>query len=199
MTSSYEHAYTLILGDLDDDIRSYAYSQAPPPGPRHLFARDRAHCVARNLSDASPPFAGFWRLTLDRADPQVVLPPGLWQADDVPRVFITCAHRTQHDQAEVFFAGPDGVFTSQRRLAVTVIPDGEIRSYEVDLAAHPLYSGVITRLRFDPVHTQTPGDAVDLYAITTEQITAAAPSGVYVVRLAVAGAAPSTVKLTLAR
>ena len=169
----YEYEYTLILGDLLSDIRDYVYSQAPQPGPQHVFDRDRRHCVPRNLSDTSPPYSGFWRLTLDSGDPQVVLPPGLWQAADVPRIYIHCAHHTQNDQAEVFFAGADGSFSGDKRLPVTIIPDGKVRSYEVDLAAHPLYTGVITRLRFDPVHTQACGDLVDLYAITTDRVTSA--------------------------
>ncbi len=167
----YEYEYTLILGDLYDDIRSYVYNNAPEPGPDPVFDRDRQHCLPGNLSDTSPPYSGFWQLILDSNDPQITLPRSLWQAEDVPVIYITCAHHTAGDQAELFFAGADGAFSGDRRLTVPVIPDGEVRSYEVDLSSHPLYTGVIKRLRFDPVMAQTPGDAVDLYAITTEEIT----------------------------
>ncbi|MFO7916334.1 MAG: FlgD immunoglobulin-like domain containing protein [Candidatus Krumholzibacteriales bacterium] len=171
----YQYEYTLILGDLFDDIRSYVYNHAPEAGPDCVFDRDRQHCAPYNLSDTSPPYSGFWRMTLDSADPRVTLPHSMWQAEDVPIIYITCAHHTVSDQAELFFAGADGVFSSERRLTVTVVPDGEVRSYEVDLASHPLYAGAITRLRFDPVITQAPGDMVDLYAITTDKITSAEP------------------------
>lgn len=188
----YEYEYTLILGDLHDDIRAYAYQQRPPPGPHHVFDRDRAHCLPHNLSDASPPYDGSWRLTLDRGDPQVVLPPGRWVAADVPRILITCAHHTQTDQAEIFFAGPDGSFSGDRRLAVAVIPDGEVRTYAVDLSTHPLYTGVITRLRFDPIQFQSPGDVVDLHAITTVSHTATPPSPAPVDRsVRITGASPN--------
>jgi len=171
----YEYEYTLILGDLYGDIRSYVYSHAPEPGPDFFFNQDRQHCLPSNLTDTSPPYSGFWRLTLDSADPRVILPPGIWQAEDVPVIHITCAYQTGTDQAEIFFAGADGAFSSDRRLTVNVIPDGEVRSYEVDLFSHSLYTGVIKGLRFDPVITQTAGDVVDLYAITTDKITSAEP------------------------
>lgn len=173
----YEYEYTLILGDLNEDIRSYVYDHAPEPGPDFTFDRDRQHCLPRDLSDSSPPYSGFWRLTLDSADPKVVLPHSRWRAEDVPAIIITCSHHTADDRAEVFFAGADGVFSSERRLTVPVVPDGEVHSYEVDLASHPLYAGVIKRLRFDPVIAQTAGDVVDLNAITTDRITSAEPVG----------------------
>ncbi|MBD3178617.1 MAG: T9SS type A sorting domain-containing protein, partial [Candidatus Latescibacteria bacterium] len=171
----YEYEYTLILGDLYDDIRSYVYSNAPEPGPDFVFDRDRQHCLPGDLSDTSPPYSGFWRLTLDSADPKVILPYCRWQACEVPAIYITCAHHTASDQAELFFAGAEGTFSSDRRLTIPVVPDGEVRTYEVDLSLHPLYTGVIKRLRFDPIIAQTAGDVVDLYAITTEQITSAEP------------------------
>lgn len=92
----------------------------------------------------------------------------MWDGADVPRVYIRAAHYTQHDQAEVFFAGGDGVFSASKRLPFTVIPDGAIHTYVVDLASHSLYTGTITRLRFDPVVTRAPGDRVDLYSITSQ-------------------------------
>ncbi len=163
----YEYEYTLILGDLHGDIRSYVYANAPGPGPHLVFHQDRRHCLPRHLSDASPPFEGLWRLILDQHDPQVVLPPGLWNASDVPAIFIQGAFNTATDQAEVFFALEDGAFSGDKRVQFTVIPDGQVRTFQVDLHSHPLYSGAVTKLRFDPIITSTPGDIVDLYSITT--------------------------------
>ena len=169
----YDHQYTLILGDLHDDIRSYVYTQAPNPGPNHVFSLDRQHFLSYNLIDEAPPFAGFWRLILDQNDPQIVCPPTLWNAEDVPRISIRGAYNTQNDQAEIFFAGENGAFSGDKRLAFTIIPDGAIRTYEVDLSSHPLYTGLITRLRFDPIQGRTPGDVVDLYWLTADSPTGA--------------------------
>jgi hypothetical protein len=132
-----------------------------------VFATGRAHCTTGNLTDARPPYHGFWPLSLDAADPQGLLPPSLWQAADAPAVLVTGAWRTQGATAEMFFAGADGVFSGTRRVEFPVIPDGQVRTYPVDLAANPQYTGPISRLRFDPIIAQSPGDAVDLYAITT--------------------------------
>ncbi len=165
---TYEYEYTLILGDLYDDIRAYAYANEPDQRPHYVFHQDRQHCYHENLADQGPPYAGFWPLTLDQNNPQVFGPWSLWDSADVPRVYIRAAHHTQYDQAEVYFAGADGVFSASRRVPVTVIPDGEVHTYEVDLASHSLYTGIITRLRFDPVATRVPGDSVDLYSITSQ-------------------------------
>ncbi len=173
----YEFRYTLILGDLNDDIRSYVYSQAPSPGPNLIFSKDRQHCIPANLTEPSPAYDGHWPLTLDHGDPMIILPTAQWQAEDVPEVLIRAAYRTQNSAAEIFFAGADGAFTGEKRLTVPVIPDGEVRTYAVDLASHPLYEGTITRLRFDPIWGQVAGDEVDLLSITTIDISSVPDSG----------------------
>lgn len=161
----YEYEYTLILGDLFNDIRSYAYANAPNPRPNYVFRQNRRHCYHANLTDQRPPYTGYWPLTLDQNDPQVVGPWSLWDSADVPRIFIRAAHHTQPGQGEVFFAGMDGVFTASKRVAFAIIPDGQVHTYQVDLSANALYTGAITRLRFDPIQVRNPGDSVDLYSI----------------------------------
>ncbi len=163
----YDYEYTLILGNLDTDIRAWAVAHAPAPGPSCVFTSGRAHCTTGNLTDGRAPYSGFWPLALDAADPQILLPPSLWQASDVPSILVTGAWRTQNATAEVFFAGADGAFSGDKRLEFAVIPDGQVRSYRLDLSAHPLYTGAISRLRLDPIVARSAGDAVDLYAITT--------------------------------
>lgn len=166
----YEFSYTLIVGHLHDDIRSYVYTQPARYKPEYVFNRDRQHCAPVNVAGSSPPFGGFWPLDLAQADPQIILPTSQWDAAEVPAIFITAAYRAEANTAEIFFAGADGVFTGEKRLSFPVIPDGNLRTYQVDLSAHPLYTGSITRLRFDPLITATPGDEVDLYAFTTTSL-----------------------------
>ncbi len=172
----YDYRYTLILGDLNNDIRAYVYAHKPNPRPTYVFGDNRQNFYPANLSDPAPPYGGFWPLTLDQADPQIVSPPGWWDAADVARVYIRAAYHTQQNQAEVFFAGEDGLFTGDKRLPITIIPDGKPHTYEVDLSSHPLYVGVITRLRFDPIVIRTSGDTVDLYSITSEPPSIAIPA-----------------------
>ncbi len=47
-----------------------------------------------------------------------------------------------------------------------IIPDGEFRTYEVDLSACPSYRGKIRRLRFDPVEAGRAGETVDVEFIS---------------------------------
>ena len=171
----YEYDYTLTLGDLQE-IRDYVYRHAPPRGPQHVFTRDRQHCVPRNLSDDAPPYDGVWTLRLDEADPQVILPPAHWKADVVPVMEIRAAYRTIDDRARVFFGGPGQGFSADRVVDVPVVTDGVVRSYLVDLSRHPLYSGTIERLRFDPVATVAEGDEVDLHAIRMPATTDTPPA-----------------------
>ncbi len=172
----YAYNYTLILGDLHDDIRAFVYADGPDPRPTYVFGRDRQSFQPVNLTDPTPPYAGHWPLTLDQPDPQLKGPEGWWDAADVPVLYIRAAYDTSNDEAEVFFAGEDGVFTGSQRLTLTIIPDGEIRTHEVDLSSHALYTGPITRVRFDPIISRVSGDRVDLYSITSEPPSVAVPA-----------------------
>lgn len=162
----YEYSYILILGDLEDDIRAYVYGHPPARRPAFDFTHDRCHWRPQNLEDPAPPFAGHWPLVLDAADPKLLGPDGWWDAAAVPELTVIAAYETQNDQASLFFAGEDGVFSGEKRIAFTVIADGTVRNYTVDLAAHPLYAGTITRLRLDPLDQVTAGDSAALLAIT---------------------------------
>jgi hypothetical protein len=50
-----------------------------------------------------------------------------------------------------------------------IVPDGKMRSYEVDLSSSPTYRGTIRRLRFDPVETGWLGDTVDVEFISAKK------------------------------
>ena len=52
------------------------------------------------------------------------------------------------------------------RAAFDVVPDGRLRTYEVDIAAVPAYAGIITRLRLDPVFGGSPGESMELPSIS---------------------------------
>ncbi|OYT17639.1 MAG: hypothetical protein B7C24_01655 [Bacteroidetes bacterium 4572_77] len=164
----YNYEYALILGDLNDDIRSYVYENAPLTGPNYVFHEDRQHCLHYNVAEEeTPTFSGSWNLALNHIDSQIHTPPSLWNADDIPTVFIKAAYHTQSDQADIFFVGEDGAIIAEKRVQFTIIPDGEVHIYEIDLSSNPLYIDNITRLRFDPLIGYSEGDEVDLYSIRT--------------------------------
>ncbi len=163
----YDYEFTLILGDLYSDIRSYVYAHAPDPRPSYVFTHDRQHWYPLNVADSAPPFAGFWPLTLDQEYPAVVGPLSTWTASEVPRICIVASHHTQDSLAAVFFATSrrEG-FSAEKRVEFTVIPDGGVHTYTVDLSANPLYTGLISQLSFDPVVERSVGDTVDLYSVS---------------------------------
>lgn len=90
----------------------------------------------------------------------------MWNAADVPSIFIQAAFHTSADEAEILFALEDGIFSGDKRIPVPITPDGGVHTVHVDLHSHPLYSGVITKLRFDPIVSSTPGAIVDFHSLS---------------------------------
>ena len=158
----YEARVTLIVGDLEKDIRAYAKSQHFDPRPAFDFAKDRAHCVPFHLQDDAPPYRGSWRLTLDQDDPYIVTAPVHFEVKQAPRLYLRAAYRTKGREGELYFAPPGGTFDGERRVTFRIKPDGQLRTYEIDLSRHPLYTGVIGQLRLDPVIERAAGDTVEL-------------------------------------
>jgi len=164
----YNFEYSLILGDLNDDIRSYVYENAPITGPNYVYNKNRQHCIPYNMmEEETPTFSGSWNFTLNHNDSQIKTPTAFWNADEIPSIFIKAAYNTQTDQAEVFFAGADGLFSAEKSVQFTIIPDGEVHTYEVDLSSNANYTDKIQFIRFDPLTGFSEGDEVDLYAIRT--------------------------------
>ncbi len=164
---SYEYEYTLIVGTLGD-IRNYVYGHQPDPRPHYVFRENRQHFQYGNVKDSGWPITGCLRLDLSRSDPQIIGPLGLWQAHDVPSLYIRAAFRTQDNHAELFFAPFGAGFSSDRRYRITTIPDGLVRTYRLNMASNLLYTGSIGRIRFDPVQSSAAGDSADIYSITSD-------------------------------
>jgi hypothetical protein len=161
----YESRATLIVGDLEKDIRAYAKANRPDPRPDFDFTKDRAHCVPFRLTDEAPPYEGSWRLTLDQDDPHIVAAPVHYEAKRVPKLYLRAAYRTKAREAELYFAPPGGAFDGERRVTFRIKPDGKVRTYEIDLSRHPLYEGVIGQIRIDPIIDRTESDTVDFVSL----------------------------------
>lgn len=157
----YEARVTQVVGDLQRGIRVYAKSQRFDPRPRFEFAKDRAHCVPIRLQDDAPPYEGSWRLSLDQDDPHIVTAPVHYDAKQAPKLCLRAAHRTEHREGELCFAPPGGSFDRKRYVTFRIKPDGQMRTYEIDLSRNPLHTGVIGQLRLDPVVERVEGDRVD--------------------------------------
>ncbi len=161
----YESRATLIVGDLEKDIRAYAKANRPDPRPDFDFTKDRAHCVPFRLTDEAPPYERSWRLTLDQDDPHIVAAPVHYEAKRVPKLYLRAAYRTKAREAELYFAPPGGAFDGERRVTFRIKPDGKVRTYEIDLSRHPLYEGVIGQIRIDPIIDRTESDTVDFVSL----------------------------------
>lgn len=166
----YDYRYTLVLDSLAS-IRKEAYKQRPKPAvPDYRFTKDRQHWWYQNAEDAGYPINGKLRLKIERDDPQMFGPEGCWQAQDAPTIFLRAAYRTTNMTAELFWETAEkSAFRSEQSVKFAIVPDGKVRTYEVDLSGSATYRGTIRRLRFDPVETGRPGDTVDVEFISTRK------------------------------
>lgn len=162
----YSFDYTLVVGSVEQ-IRDYAYCHVPRPSPpSYLFKTDRQHWYYINAIDEGWPIQGELRVRMDQDDPQLIGPPGFWQASDAPKLKIEAAFNTLDDNAQVFWSRLDKPwFEESRSVRFKVIPDGKFHRYTVKLSASPEYKGVITGLRFDPVDKGNPGGEVRIRKI----------------------------------
>jgi len=131
---------------------------------------DSQHWWLVNASDTGFPLEGSWRLKVEQDDPQMFGLEGCWQAKDASKVFIRAAYRTTNKTAELFWETADkSGFRAEQSVKFAVVPDGKMRTYEVDLSSSPTYRGTIRRLRFDPVETGRAGETVDVEFVSAKK------------------------------
>lgn len=163
----YDFDYTLVVGSLDA-IRRYAYAHVPrQAAPQWTFRNDRQHWYYVNAEDTGWPIRGQLHVRLDRDDPQLIGPAGCWSADRAHLLAIDAAFKTHSPNLQVFWRkfGEPGVSEKNSLRWDRVIPDGEFRTYTIDLAKSPNYSGTIAGLRIDPEPSGGPGDEVRIRSI----------------------------------
>jgi hypothetical protein len=163
----YDFRYTLVLDNLAN-IRKEACKQRPKSAlPDYRFASDRQHWWFLNAKDTGYPIEGHLRVEVEKSDPQMYGPEGYWDAKDAPILYIRAAYRTKNKIAEVFWETTDRPgFPPEQSVRFAVEPDGDLRTYEVNLSQSPSYRGQIRRLRFDPVEGGEVGDFVDVESIS---------------------------------
>ena len=93
-----------------------------------------------------------------------------WESKDVPKIYIRAAFRTKNKTAQLFWQTAEKPgFPAEQSVRFDIEPDGQFRTYEVDLSGSATYRNTIRRLRFDPVETGRPGEAVDVELISAKQ------------------------------
>ncbi|MGC3969311.1 MAG: hypothetical protein QM775_18715 [Pirellulales bacterium] len=164
----YDYRYVLILGTLGE-IRDYVYTHADkqPRKPDYRFEKDRRHWRYANAHDSGWPIRGVLDVTFDAADPQLVGPRDFWQAADAPKLYVTAAFKQSRSHARLFWQrlGEAG-FSEPNAVNFPIVPDGKLRTYEIDLSHEPNYQGPIIGLRIDPTEEFAPGDGVRLESVT---------------------------------
>jgi hypothetical protein len=166
----YEYEYYLVLDTLTN-IRKEAYRLRPKsPLPDYRFKENRRHWWYINAADAGQPIQGHLRVKLENDDPQMIGPEENWPARDAPVVYIRAAYKTSNKFAEIFWETAEKPgFSPEQKVRFEVQPNGEYRTYEVNLSRSPAYRGTIRRLRFDPVESGQAGDHVDIEFISVKK------------------------------
>jgi hypothetical protein len=164
---TYSYRYMLVVGTLDE-IRKHVYDHAQRPAPpSYRFAADRQHWYYVNATDAGWPIRGELNVSLGANAPQLIGPPGFWQAKDAATLRIEAACRLSKPQALIFWRRhDDDRFTANKNAGFALQPDGEYHVYEIDLSKSPEYRGAITGLRFDPTPSGAKGEWIKIRSIS---------------------------------
>ncbi|RRB04443.1 hypothetical protein [Larkinella rosea] len=147
----YQYDYTLILGSLDD-IRKYVYAQPrPKTAPEYRFVSDRQSWWYYLGTDSGWPIKNELNIPLDKGSFLLIGPGELWQAADMPKVYIRAAFKTDATQARLRWQAPnDPEFIAERLVDFPIIGDGEYRTYEIDMTKVPAWKGSIIKLGLEP-------------------------------------------------
>ena len=164
----YEYDYTLVL-DTIENIRNEARKLSTSGAPDYHFASDRQHWWFQNAQDTGYPIKGYLRLKVAGNAPRMFGPEGFWDASDAPTIYIRAAYHTKGKLAQVYWeSATKPGFTADQKVSFAIEPDGMFHTYEVKLAASPLYRGKIRRLRFDPLESGGAGEFVDIEFISAK-------------------------------
>ncbi|GAB3925348.1 hypothetical protein GCM10028804_27130 [Larkinella terrae] len=147
----YEYSYALIVGSIDD-IRKYVYAQPrPKTAPDYRFVADRQSWWYYQGFDRGWPIKNELDIPLDNGSFLMAGPNEMWQAADMPKVYIRAAIKTDATQARLRWIAPnDPEFVPAHLVDFPIIGDGQYRTYEVDMTKVPGWTGAILQLGFEP-------------------------------------------------
>ncbi|MEK7707359.1 MAG: hypothetical protein AAB380_05125, partial [Verrucomicrobiota bacterium] len=164
-------------------IRDWVYAQPYRPGADFGFCTDRQHWSYQQTTDSGWPLNGRVRVNLAGPDPQMWSPVSAYHATNVSRLYIRAAYQIANPAGratgQLFWqTSSNSAFSEARSLRFPIVPDGQFRTYELNLSASNSYTGLITRLRFDPAVSGQSGDYADIAWIASSPIGANEPSPV---------------------
>ncbi len=160
----YRYAYTLIVGPLQE-IRAYVYTHAARVTlPDYDFSNDRQSWTLADAQDEGWPISGKWRVTLTGKNARLIGPSASWDAADMPTVYLRAAFDTGKTFATLRWEGFHG--SEGGHVRFDVIPDGEVRTYAIQLSDAEAYRGRCTRLVIVPATDGEPGRNVTIHRLS---------------------------------
>jgi hypothetical protein len=164
----YEYRTDFMVGLLDDLRRRFNAMAARIP-PAWRFTSDRQHWTLLNATDQGLPFKGEWRLrfsTLAGQRPRLVGPTQCWRAEQAKKIEMQIRYTGKATKARLLWKRlGHAQFEPNQTLAFDLVPDENLRTYQLDLAASPEYRGLITGLGIDPVAEPHPGGQMAIKSI----------------------------------
>jgi hypothetical protein len=161
----HEFRYEVVVGSLAQ-IRARAATHAAKAPPSWRFTNDRQGWHYRDARDTGWPIEGMLEVLPDGADPQLVSPIALWEAEEASELVIEAAFATGESKATLYWrrlgeAGPG----AEDHLIFPVQVDGEFHEIVVPLGECPSYRGTIVQLRLDPASKGSPEAKVRIRSI----------------------------------
>lgn len=144
----YDYHYELILGTVAE-IRAEAYRRAAhPTSLMYRFEHDRQGWYYADATDAGWPIRGELNVHLDGPTPRFFSPDFFIRAEAAPRLTVEASFPEGCTNVAVMWRrlGEKG-FGEKQSESFTVLPDGQVHVYQVNLAVSSEYAGVITQLR----------------------------------------------------
>jgi hypothetical protein len=162
----YEYRYQLVLGSLEEIQARATAERIRDTRPDYQFTRDRQHWIYENASDAGFPIDGGLRIKVGTKSASLIGPEQWWHAEEMSKLTVRAASKTHRRPMAILWSTPDAGFTAGRRVQFTIEPDGQMRSYELNLAESSRYRGTITGLRLDLGEANSKDDEVRIESIS---------------------------------
>lgn len=148
----FDYGYELVLGTLAE-IRAHALRHADTNAlPHWEFTAARHGWYYRGASDTGWPVRGELKIrpNLARGEWQIISPEFFLRSEQTAKLVIEAAFEKTGKTIPVFWHGPDSQKSNWQRAGnIPVVPDGQMRRYELPLTKVLPISTVLTQLRFD--------------------------------------------------
>lgn len=167
---TYDYHYTLILGTLQQ-IRDYAYRKHVSGRlPAYFFKNDRQHWVYENTTDKGWPIKNGLEVNLN-SRAALTGPYTFWKAKEAPVLVIEAAYHSQATKARVYWRSFGEDFKNENGIDFTVIPDGKLHKYVINLSQSAAYKGALTGLKIvpDASGVSQPGDEVIVQSVVLKK------------------------------